>query len=343
MDFLDIRKKAKERAQARSAEEAAGKVRVPAEKGGDREARPRAGKGTRRGRSAPPAPPPASVVTDQDLLDGALAARLQGIPAPPAEPLQGDARFTTWRPGAGAPPPLPAEDDGGISGLPGRDLDFTVGPAARAPVPPRREPVPRAREAEPTADPLDEFFYRFDEAAPALPQLAPAAEVPEPEPELMAREEYLTFMLGAEEYAIAIERVRQVIKAPPVTEVPRAPAHILGVVTVRGEVVAVLDPRRRLGLPPLAPAEGYGKVVIVDAGEGPCGLLVDRVASVVRLRPGSIEPCPQGISGSRSEFLAGIGRAGERLFTVLDLGALLRRTPLRADPALRARRADAGP
>ena len=54
---------------------------------------------------------------------------------------------------------------------------------------------------------------------------------------------------------------------------------------------------------------------------------MDRVASVVRLRPGSIEPCPQGIAGQRAEFLAGIGREGDRLFTVIDLGALLRRAP----------------
>jgi purine-binding chemotaxis protein CheW len=47
----------------------------------------------------------------------------------------------------------------------------------------------------------------------------------------------------------------------------------------------------------------------------------------VRLRPGSIEPCPHGIGGASQEFLAGIGRERERLFTVLDLGALLRRAP----------------
>jgi purine-binding chemotaxis protein CheW len=195
------------------------------------------------------------------------------------------------------------------------------------------------RAAPPPADPLDEFFYREDEAAPSLPDLAPAER--EEAPVVLAREEFLTFLLGAEEYAIAIERVREVVRSPPITEVPRAPAHILGVVTVRGEVVAVIDPRRRLGLPPARPAEGEGKVVIVDAGEGPCGLHVDRVASVVRLRPGSIEPCPQGIAGQHAEYLAGIGREGDRLFTVLDLGALLRRAPPRADG--RARRADAAP
>jgi purine-binding chemotaxis protein CheW len=67
---------------------------------------------------------------------------------------------------------------------------------------------------------------------------------------------------------------------------------------------------------------------------------VDGVASVVRLRPGAIEPCPQGIAGQRAEFLAGIGRDADRLFTVLDLGALLRRATPR--PERPARRADGG-
>jgi purine-binding chemotaxis protein CheW len=154
------------------------------------------------------------------------------------------------------------------------------------------------------------------------------------------RQELLTFLLGAEEYAVAIDRVREVVRSPPITEVPRAPGHILGVVTVRGEVVAVIDPRRRLGLPPAHPAEGEGKVIIVDAGEGPCGLHVDRVASVVRLLPGAIEPCPQGIAGQRAEFLTGIGRESDRLFTVIDLPALLRRASTRAAAPVRS--ADGG-
>jgi purine-binding chemotaxis protein CheW len=98
---------------------------------------------------------------------------------------------------------------------------------------------------------------------------------------------------------------------------------VLGVITVRGDVVAVFDPRSRLGLPPSLAAE-TGRVVIVDDGGGPCGLLVDGVANVVRLPRGSIEPCPQGIGGQGADCLAGIGRDEDRLFTLLDLGALLR-------------------
>jgi purine-binding chemotaxis protein CheW len=351
MDFLKIRKKAKERARDRGAAEA-----------GPRPPEPPAP--AAQGPRAPPSDAP--VVTDEDLLEGALAARLQGLPAaepavPDDQPPPGaDQRFTTWRPGAGAPPLVPLEAERPPDPVPG-DEDFAViaphvlaagaaPPRAAGPslaltplgARPALEVAPAGAgpaSPEAPADPLEEFFFRDDEAAPALPDLAPAER--EEVPVVLAREEFLTFLLGDEEYAIAIERVREVVRAPPITEVPRAPAHILGVVTVRGEVIAVIDPRRRLGLPAAQPAEGEGKVVIVDAGEGPCGLHVDRVASVVRLRPGSIEPCPQGIAGQRAEFLSGIGREGERLFTVLDLGALLRRGPARADGL--AGRADGAP
>jgi purine-binding chemotaxis protein CheW len=346
MDFLKIRKKAKERARERGAAEA-------------------------EARAPEPAPPPADapVVTDEDLLEGALSARLQGLPAPgAAAPAEGgppgpglDQRFTTWRPGSGAPPLVPFEPERSPDPVPLLE-DFAViapqplGPGAPAPLTAAspltltltplavrplaggvRAPAAEPPPAAPAGDPLHDFFFREDEAAPALPDLAPAERAEAPV--VLAREEFLTFLLGREEYAVAIERVREVVRSPPITEVPRAPAHILGVVTVRGEVVAVIDPRRRLGLPAAHPAEGEGKVVIVDAGDGPCGLHVDGVASVVRLRPGSIEPCPQGIAGQRAEYLSGIGREGDRLFTVLDLGALLRRGPARAGG--QAGRADA--
>lgn len=362
MDFLEIRKKAKERAQARAAAEAEARAKagptpmapaatpIPtATPAATATATPAATAFDDSGPDDTGFPPDlGTVVTDEDLIEGALVARLQGLP--PADDAGGgagggakDPRFTTWRPGSGAAPFIELGAPAPVSTEP-RPEDFAViaRPAVAGPAPLEPRPVP-VRDAgvappPPPADPLDDFFYRPDEPGPALPQLASAPSPAEEDaPAVLVREEYVTFRLDAEEYAVAIERVREVIKAPPVTEVPRAPAHILGVITVRGEVVAVVDPRRRLGLPaPAAPVAA--KIVIVDAGDGPCGLLVDRITSVVRLRPGSIEPCPQGLGGEHAEYLAGIGRDGERLFTVLDLGALLRR----ATPREAARRSDAG-
>ncbi len=257
---------------------------------------PRDGGGEGRGEGAtaaqPEQPPADPVLTEKDVLEGALAARLQGAPAQ-------DERFWMWLSDAGLPAPLvPAPASGS---------------AAHALATP--------------ADPLDEFFFRPGEESAGLPALAPRGGDALASPEVEAREKYLTFLLGPETYAVPIARVRGVLKAPYITEVPRAPSHVRGVLTVRGEVVAVVDARRRLGLPDGAGPEGE-RIVIVDVGEGPCGLLVDAVEDVVRLPHGSIEPCPPGVvAGSEGDCLVGIGRARGRLFAVLDVAALLRAPP----------------
>jgi len=338
MDFLEIRRKAKERAAARAAAsqdagDAVDPARAPARPARPAEP-PRAlaldplplpeplAPEPLGGAYAPlPDPEPVRstraprhlVGADPDALaeeaariEAALAERLESLPAAP------DGRFKTWRPvGHEVPdvaPVAPEQDE-----PPSRDEPRTA------------EPGPRRA----AGDPLDDFFYRDDERGPELGGLAPQA-APAALAEPVERVEYLTFRLGAEEYGVEIDRVREVMRSPPITEVPRAPQSVLGVITVRGEVVAVFDPRTRLGLPPSADA-GTGRVVIVDDGGGPCGLLVDGVSSVVRLPRGSIEPCPQGIGGQSADCLAGIGRDEDRLFTLLDLGALLK--PRRAGEA----------
>jgi purine-binding chemotaxis protein CheW len=341
MDFLEIRKKAKERKGGRPGD-AAPAVAAPAapERAAAGETSPQPGE-------LPSAD--ASPVAERDVVEGEPAVGFPGLSA------TGDARFATWRPSSGGPQGSPKD----------RAQESPLQPAGSAPDPaptkfsifnPGEWPAPEhgspfgdaiapsfppSRPADgrsrllPLAATFDEFFYRPDEEAPDLPALgAEAVPIVAADPERAQREEFLTFRLEPEEYAVKIEQVREVLKAPPITEVPRAPAHILGVVTVRGEVVTVFDPRRRLGLPPASsPERSGGRVIIVDAGEGPCGLLVDAVASVVRLKPGSIEPCPQGVGGASADCLAGIGRDRDRLFTVLELGALLRRVPARSGAA----------
>jgi purine-binding chemotaxis protein CheW len=315
MDFLKIRSKAKERAAARQ--------------------------------PTAPGPPAADPPAADPPAAGPPAPSQAAQPAQPGPPAEAgqkradDARFTTWKPGSGlrpsvevsapTPPPRPAPSDFAVLDPsrphPAHELVAVVAsaPGAGAPV------LPAAvRPAAPAVhDLLDDFFYRPEEEVAALSGLPAEPSAPAVAgTEDAAVEEYLTFRLGHEEYAVAIEYVREVLKAPPITEVPRAPVGILGVVNVRGDVVGVFDPRYRLGLPAAEAVEGVGRIVIVDDGEGACGLLVDAVASVVRLPRGSVEPCPQGIGGASAECLAGIGRERSRLFTVLDLPALLRRGPV---------------
>ncbi|MFT3915382.1 MAG: chemotaxis protein CheW [Anaeromyxobacteraceae bacterium] len=349
MDFLRIRDKAKKAKAASEAKPAEAPVAASSPEPVATAARPPPAPPEPLPAAPPPAPAPAvedgwnlaappplipvQPASEVDALEGALAARLQGLP-----PAGTAVHFATWRPGAGAPPDVPAGQAPASDPLTPSDFQFVrppqtsarepFQPPLRAPPPVDPDPLPAAivPPRPPAADPLDEFLYRDDEDAPAVPGFEGALEEAARPAAADVREEYITFLLGAEEYAVAIERVREVLRCPPLTEVPRAPNHVRGVVSVRGEVVAVVEPRRRLGLPDAERAPESSRLLVVDVGDGPVGLLVDAVSSVVRLKPGSIEPCPQGIGGASQEFLAGIGREADRLFTVLDLGALLRRS-----------------
>lgn len=240
--------------------------------------------------------------------EAAQAAPPSDAAAPPGaqEPAIEDAlRAELERLGTAPPPPAT---------VPGPPPEPAPPPAAALPAPPAPEAL---------LDPLREFFWREDEPAPNLPDLgsAGAERSPAGSPRGELRE-HVAFLLGAEEYAVAIGRVREILKPPPITEVPRAPRHVLGVIAVRGEVVAVVDPRPRLALPPGSPGPS-SRIVVCEGAGGPVGLLVDAVSQVVRLPPEAVEPRPPGVGGEAADVIAGIGRDGERLVILLDLDALL--------------------
>jgi purine-binding chemotaxis protein CheW len=145
-------------------------------------------------------------------------------------------------------------------------------------------------------------------------------------------QEVLAFDLGPELYGVDIKRLRAIVTRRPVTEVPRTPPYLLGIVSLRGQVVPLVDLRRRLGLPPVEPGRSTRILVVDHAGE-PFGLLVDGVRQVVRLAEEEIEVRPPALAGRESEFVAGIARPeaeGERprggagMVILLALDAVLR-------------------
>src|SRR5438552_10243146 len=100
------------------------------------------------------------------------------------------------------------------------------------------------------------------------------------------RTEYLSFALAGETYAVQIAHLAEVVKPLPITEVPRAPRTILGLISVRGKLVTVMDLRRRLRLPE-APVGKRTRILLADLdGDEQMGLLVDEVRQVWRLATG---------------------------------------------------------
>lgn len=205
-----------------------------------------------------------------------------------------------------------------------RPIDLAV-QTARAALEAPGLPAPAPSRRTPGADALADFFYRPDEQlGEELADLVPESEEQAPTADEPLRE-FLGFELAGEHYAVELERIREIVKVYSITEVPRAPADVLGVTSVRGEVMPVFDLRRRLRLPRAeGEPERRARVVIVDIGDGSVGLLVDAVESVVRLRGSTIEAPPPGLGANvESEYLVGIGRVEDRMYVLLNLSTVL--------------------
>lgn len=172
--------------------------------------------------------------------------------------------------------------------------------------------------------PLDAFFFRPEEGAGEAPEASTDLAGGPLATEETVRE-FLVLVVSGEDYAVPIDRLREIVRDPVLTEVPRAPAYVLGMMMLRGEAVPVFDLRLLLGLAPVATPARTARTLIVDVGEGPCGLHVDRVRQVVRVRASSIEPPPPGVGGPDPDLVAGIARVQDRIAVVLDLVRVLDR------------------
>jgi len=138
--------------------------------------------------------------------------------------------------------------------------------------------------------------------------------------------EYLAFRLGTDAFGAPVAMIREILKPPPMTHVPRAPRHVLGIVSVRGLVVTVFDLRRlmRLAEPPLT---SRARILLVGNNEETLGLMVDEVLEVHRLPEGDIERASVVVGSDVSEAVSGIARPREdrdEVLVLLDLRVLLR-------------------
>jgi purine-binding chemotaxis protein CheW len=170
-------------------------------------------------------------------------------------------------------------------------------------------------------DPLEEFFHDAQRDG-----LVVDTELSRPvQSEVLdQRERVLLFAVGPEEYGVSIMHIREILKPPVLTEVPRAPHHVLGVFSLRGTVLPVVTLTGALGVP-AGPAYDAPecRVLVVGKGEDAVGLHVHRVDQVVKMSLRTLEPPPRGGSSDRRAMLRGLGRHDDRLIIMVELPALL--------------------
>jgi purine-binding chemotaxis protein CheW len=137
----------------------------------------------------------------------------------------------------------------------------------------------------------------------------------------------VTFMLGSEEFGIPISQIQEIDRLSKITKVPKAAVFIEGITNLRGEVIPVLDTRKRFDLE-VKVADDRTRIIIVDLGGVKTGLVVDSVRQVLSLSKKDIAPPPDAIgSGVDQRFISGIGKVdgGKRMIVLLDVERILSR------------------
>jgi purine-binding chemotaxis protein CheW len=135
----------------------------------------------------------------------------------------------------------------------------------------------------------------------------------------------ILFTLGKGSYGIPIENVYEIKKMEDITVVPKAPKFIEGVINLRGNVIPVIDLRKRFGMEKVDVSKKT-KIIIVEVGKRQFGLIVDAVAEVITLANDQIEPSLPTVSGLKSEFINGIGKMNEKLIIILEISRILQST-----------------
>ncbi len=136
----------------------------------------------------------------------------------------------------------------------------------------------------------------------------------------------VVFELGSEHYGVNIACVQSIIKLQPITQLPHAPGFVEGVTNLRGNVLPVIDLRKRFGLS-MQKVDKHSRIMVVSFEQTEVGMIVDGVSEVLTVPDQAVETAPTITTTLDSTFIAGIAKLGgsegnQRLVILLDLGKI---------------------
>ena len=134
--------------------------------------------------------------------------------------------------------------------------------------------------------------------------------------------QWVTFKLDNETYGINVMQVQEVLRYTEIAPVPGAPAYVLGIINLRGNVVTVIDTRQRFGLYN-AEITDNSRIVIIEADRQVVGILVDSVAEVVYLRQSEIETAPNVGNDESAKFIQGVCNKNGELLILVELNKMM--------------------
>ncbi|MBC7131464.1 chemotaxis protein CheW [Candidatus Bathyarchaeota archaeon] len=143
----------------------------------------------------------------------------------------------------------------------------------------------------------------------------------------MTEEEYLqivNFTMGDVNYGVPVDQVREVRDSQAVTPVPGAPPYVRGVTNLRGQIVTIIDLRKRLGLQPKK--DDGEKVIIIEMGDYAVGVVVDAVTEVSTIPWKDIERHVD-VATTLKDCVIGIGKTGDKLIIIMDIAKIILQNP----------------
>ncbi|MGH7716399.1 MAG: chemotaxis protein CheW [Vulcanimicrobiaceae bacterium] len=138
----------------------------------------------------------------------------------------------------------------------------------------------------------------------------------------METQQIVVFSLSGDEFGIDIAQVREIDRLVPITRVPRVPAHVEGIINLRGQLVPIVDLRTRLGMPHAAPTK-TARIIVAEIGSRSIGMIVDEVREVVRIPVDQIDKSEGVLEGFANEFVGALGKVDDRLIILLDVEKVL--------------------
>jgi purine-binding chemotaxis protein CheW len=137
---------------------------------------------------------------------------------------------------------------------------------------------------------------------------------------------YLTFKLGEEEFGAHVSQVLNILEMTKITEVPKSPDYMKGVINLRGMVLPVIDTRIKFGMPETAYTNNTCIIVMdlnMDKETIHIGAIVDEVVSVTEIENSSIEPPPSIGNKYKSDFIYGMAKVDDKFIMLLDMQKVL--------------------
>jgi purine-binding chemotaxis protein CheW len=134
--------------------------------------------------------------------------------------------------------------------------------------------------------------------------------------------QYVTFRLDDETYGINVMQIQEVLRYSEIAPVPGSPEYVLGIINLRGNVVTVIDTRRRFGLND-ADVTDSSRIVVMESADQVMGILVDSVAEVVYLKSSEIETAPNVGSEESARFIQGVCNKNGELIILVEFDKML--------------------